>query len=442
MSKKTDYETHSVKQLNTCREYVIINLAFCVFDLMEDEENNIHIDRVRELLELLTGKENRNDEIIRRCIENRKAITNITDKLVMYCEHFKIFSDVLSRMLISENDEKKPAPYDTNQEAALVDQIIFSLARYREPARRNMELMQYISLLPVRMTKNRFFDRIRTAVAYYKDNSKQDFDEYIEKLRMSGLLHNNGIESEELRKYDEEWDRCVSILKNPSLSTGVESQLWDDTEKRLEELEESVDLQSMLQDIVNLIYAAAITEKYRMEPSKAYLDSMEIIRESLDGTKNEDNLISLEGKIEKAYEAFSKIEDSAARRKKLTEHEPGNQKEIERIKDIQTILLLNSGSRFADTVKQENGETADKQYIAEKTEKLIEDFERQFLKYPKKLRWAIMRNVMNDLPFPFENIDEIREYMLSSLVQCKDKTEKRAVFDKINRWMNDMDTYD
>ncbi len=139
--------------------------------------------------------------------------------------------------------------------------------------------------------------------------------------------------------------------------------------------------------------------------------------------------------------SFARIDGSVSEPHDSEEQNAGDDPAMELKNDIRTILLLNSGSSFADIEKQESHELADQKYLTETIEKLMEDFKRQFSGFPKKFRWSIMRNVMNELPLPFENVNELQQYILSSLVQCKDKTEKRWVFEKIQLWMDEMGTY-
>ncbi len=306
MSRDTGLQKKYKKQLGTCREYAVLNLAFSVFDLFEDNENAFHMDEIRSLLTLLTDDESNNEEVLQKCADLRKSITEFTNRLVIYRERFRIYSDVLDRMTVKTGESAKTVSYDLDQEAALADQIVFSLARYQDTARRNFELLKCMNLLPIRMTKERFFDEIKAAAAYYLDGKKVDFDEYIEKIRMSGLLCQNDSGRNEWKRYEDEWERFLRFSEELNNNSETAGSLWKEADSYLNELEESIDLQSMLQDITNLTYTIAITRKYPGEPQKVYWDSMEIIRRVLDGTKNENEFIPLEGKIEKVFEEFRK----------------------------------------------------------------------------------------------------------------------------------------
>ena len=50
---------------------------------------------------------------------------------------------------------------------------------------------------------------------------------------------------------------------------------------------------------------------------------------------------------------------------------------------------------------------------------------------------AVMSTVLSQLPVFFNNVDEIQDYINSSLLQCSDKAEKMACVAIMNMLMND-----
>ena len=100
--------------------------------------------------------------------------------------------------------------------------------------------------------------------------------------------------------------------------------------------------------------------------------------------------------------------------------------------DLEVIQKLQSGSDFVDiTPKEYFDEIPDDSYADMAAEKLITELDRLFTDCQQSVKRAVMAAVLSMLPVFFNNTEEIQDYINSSLIQCSDEAEKKAVVEVV-----------
>ena len=105
--------------------------------------------------------------------------------------------------------------------------------------------------------------------------------------------------------------------------------------------------------------------------------------------------------------------------------------------DLEVIQKLQSGSDFVDiTPKEYFDEIPDDSYADMTAEGFIKELDELFASKEVSVRRAVMAAVLSMLPVFFNNTEEIQDYINSSLIQCSDEAEKKAVVEVIKMIVN------
>ena len=93
---------------------------------------------------------------------------------------------------------------------------------------------------------------------------------------------------------------------------------------------------------------------------------------------------------------------------------------------LDKISILESGSHFVEFDKVIDREIAGSDYIYAKYNELEGVLKEFFKGHSKLINRAVMAHVLSALPVFFNNVDEIRSYVESSISGCSDIAEKTA----------------
>ena len=104
---------------------------------------------------------------------------------------------------------------------------------------------------------------------------------------------------------------------------------------------------------------------------------------------------------------------------------------------LEIISKLVSGSIFVEFDTETNSEEADIEYIDSKFEVLRADFTELFRNNKKPVNRAVMAQVLSALPIFFNNVDEIKDYIVQSIGQCSDEAEKLACYEIFHSLMEE-----
>ena len=354
-----------------------------------------------------------------------RAITAFVDKLTMH-------ESVLNhKIAASAEDMEEP---DIDVIVKETERFIFS---EKDRVGTNLRIQQVIAQLPVRMTKQRFYDIIGQSMALYKGGEKSVAEDFADSIRdVSGITE---IDDSCLKHYEELYEVLTNTVKMldaidyPTISD-------DDVEKAGGEIERSAEMLSALstdllqkQEIVNdqLIllltspYAAAEYQDDRY-PAAAELLKNVAAEKALAPEKLVAQLAGLEGMQEEAYERLTLLEADLDSLALKMDKETG--------RELRMADLLTSSSLFTDleqmlALSEEGREMADENVVIDLTEALIGEFENLFKEMDKMKRRGVMGVVLGHVPVFLNNSKEVRDYIRYSLEHCGDAQELGAVWE-------------
>ena len=76
---------------------------------------------------------------------------------------------------------------------------------------------------------------------------------------------------------------------------------------------------------------------------------------------------------------------------------------------------------------EEEEKKADSSYVHRCTNELLDELSEKFNQVSRPVKRAIMGQILEKLPMPFQNVEEVQEYIRVNLMGCQDKAEKCVV---------------
>lgn len=378
------------------------------------------------------------DNTIQVLNKTREQVMQRMKILTYYTDIFEIYEYVLNRI--------EPCFKENN---CVPDEEIFTqkLVQYIFSSKDNViineRIREIIGQLPVRMTKAKFFELVKNSLSIYEGAEVSSVDSYIYMLRTSAMLESpDGIDLYFI-KYKEQLKKLEQIdFKN--LTIEEYHRAVNQVEIIAKEIRALVDLYVRLQEIINYLYVILLCMPYLNLHENKMIDTFCFVIQNLyyrfqSGTK------------EKIPEEITKeLESAEGRQEELLEESTFLEAIFDEILGsystlIESMMLgtmfnrlfyvqkLLSSSIFIELEKEKKTEIADIQYIQKQTNTLLEEFNQLFHAHSIFVNRAVMAAVMNKMPVFFNSTEEVVNYISHSLEQCRDKNEKLAAMDLLNR---------
>lgn len=418
----------------------------------------------------------------------RGVVTDRMQILTSYTDIFHLYEYVLNRVEYRFREGSLPENYSDD---AFCREIMKYIVRDEEPSEVNRKIGEILGQLPIRLTKQKFFELLDAGLSTYMGTDRSGLNDFLYLIRMSAMLEepqNVSAEFAHLHLAKEEFRSCDYA----NITADEYHHLADLMKDISNYLNETSEQYTLLMEQLNDIYvvlkscgarsqaeaeALAACEKIvrssktdewntqnRMDGSEAVSENAEpdtgeaeVTSEDLDCTAGEadgdsveseetetekedllDLLVSLEGVQERISEEISTygylVDDLY----------DGDQEELaqlgfkETFRDLKDMESLTSGSIFVNLNEKDMGEIeVDEDYIEQKKEILHSDIENLFAANSRLVRRAVMATVISQLPVFFENLNALQDFVYQSLAQCRDGAEKIACVEVISSILTD-----
>ncbi|MBT9779573.1 hypothetical protein GPL15_24140 [Clostridium sp. MCC353] len=417
--------THMIKkQLTSVYRYAYTNLALnyytyfeTVMDKTGDQEKlasyTTHFNRL--LGDFLEGGEN-----IEELDLLRNQVKDVMEALTAYADSIMIYEYVINRL--ERRFITGTAIPETQGE--VISKVMQYICNSKDSVVVNGRISEVVEQLPVRFTRNKFFNMVSDSLSIYIGGERLALDNMMYFLRASAMIYlpESGAEG------FEELHQMINELKAADYT-----KLTKEDYNRLTRLIEDAGqiVTDQLGDVMS--FMELINDLYLMELSKSDavvdLGEEEILKfitsgimrkfNQEDWTEIEDEisekLVFLEGRQESFYEKYLKYEIQ--------------DEEIEKPYDVilKKISVLMSGSSFASFEEPAAGEEkADRKWVEQETEKYFETLNQLFQGMKKPVMRAVMAQVLSKLPVCFNSVREIEDYIRNSLDSCTDIYEKET----------------
>lgn len=430
--------------LETYEAYSVLELTFSAYGLVEEisEDKKLAEDAGKGQFEkikqgLLTLSDPAADyaKLGQEMEELRSRITEKMNLFTAYTDRLIVFEYVLNRMeyqYLSEK-ERKDKLNGIKQE-----EFLQKLQRYLFSDKDTSVMQEKIRLvagqLPVRMTREKFYDCIREAFTLYKESDKASVDGFVYVLETAGTLYQP---AESLEQYETLWNMYSQLETADYKNLDVDryETLTGVLEEAARQIHRLTDLYYSMQKVVNGIYAQCLLKKHIVSEEKLSKACQSIWKCLAKEEYREEMLVPLEGRIEPLVEKSSYLEAVLFETVSSCKEELEKQGLTGVYMDLGKVANLLSDSLFVSLEEVTEPEEASEAYIHEQTKELIKKMDQKLTQVSKPVKRAIMGEVLEKLPMVFKSQDEVMETIRTRLFGCRDLAEQAVVVDLLNDWM-------
>ena len=421
------YDFYSVVKM--CMNY------FTMKSMLEDEPDiepdvkTMYADVTRLIKEHIADEKEITQEAI-ECIDGiRHKIEYKMKLLTAYTDGLQIYEYILNRI------EAKVKACIQQVDADLLAQKMYAYVfSENDTVVVNSKLKLLIEQLPVRMTKNKFYDVITNTLTIYKGGDRASVDEFVDMLKTAVLMETpEGFETEypmlysaymELKTADytaigeAEYDRLMDLLDTSAASINASASAY-----------------MLLQEIVNDVYAILLTHTggaIANAGQTGYDAAIAILCEavkdiSVDELNDElmSRFILLEGVQEEVYESIMVLETALDDLKKMEEAK-GLTDRINTLEKVQRLLSTSLFVALDRDFEASASETADNDYIMKLRDEMVELLKKLFADNGRMVNRSIMCKLLASMPVFLNTKQDIQNYFQYVLNNCNDDSELTA----------------
>lgn len=370
----------------------------------------------------------------------RKGIMQRMNALTVYTDIFQIYEYVLNRVEYRFYNEV--ASFDDEEFAREILRFIFDT---EDNMIINEKIKEIIGQLPVRLTKQKYFELLKGSIQAYLGADVSSLESYLYMLKTSAMLYKeegmetlypalwekktilSQIDFKDITK--EVYDKAISVIQAASLTLEIETTVFFG-----------------LQEIINEVYAMLLCAPYAgmveqsSDSEEALISIISEINEYFTRMEKKDlpdQLVEKFNYIEGIQEELSY--DIAALEDSLYEVNTNYKAIVESLmlNQLLNILLctkdLLSNSLFIDLdLVKKKEEVVDEEKVEQEVKALEEAIKTLFGTHDRMISRAVMANTISKMPVFFINHTEVMDYVLYSLERCSDAYEKAACFEIIN----------
>ena len=359
----------------------------------------------------------------------RNDIIKHMEVVTSYVDKFQIYEYVMNRIEYRFDEEEFSSEYYENR---FTNDIMHYIIKDKETV--NAKISEIIAQLPIRITKAKFYERIREAFTLYREGNRDSLDEFVYMLRTVSMLYEPQGFTTDLPELFEIYN-SISKVEFKDITKEAYDEIHDKLKYAVDRLTHISDMYVMIEELVNDLYVVLLTKPYAFEDDNKInnlKDNIALINAYALGESDELDIdivtqryTEIEGKQEEIYSLISSSDFIIDDYKK---DDILNSLMLDKqFKILELAAKLTSSSIFIKLVSDKTGEEpVTEEYIDETFAKLVNELDNLFEGMPVIVRRAVMSNVIAALPNFFKNIDELQSYINVSLSQCNDVAERRA----------------
>lgn len=416
--------------------YSIVKLCLNFYTIREMLEEGSDIAEFKEDYEkvskLLVKAIKKGEAIDSSDIEIIDTIRNSVEYkmklLTAYTDGFEIYEYILNRLEAGIKNTVNEVDIDLLSNKMF--QYVFS---ENDTVVVNSKLQILMSQLPVRMTKNKFYDVVANTLSIYKGGETSSVDDFVDMLKTAVLMVKpDGFETEYPELYDVY--KRLEEIDYKTLDEGTFDRLSMDINNGAEFITNQVSFYMLFQEVINDTYTILLTTKGSAlnADNEAYNSAVKIIDTCVNSFSEDsadelmDAFMSLEGAQEYVYENVmileTALDDVAVKSEGLGEAV------IKDINTLKTVEKLVSSSLFIDLKKEFNADSkiADSDYIGKLKEGLTAAFADYFKDKSMIVVRSIMCKILAAMPIFLDTQQEIKNYFDYVLGNCKNDSELTA----------------
>lgn len=439
---------YTYAQVRLALHYYAFYEAYCDEGSSWSEESKLILSNLNDIIwENVLKKQSGTDKekLVFQVDRIRKDIMKRMNMLTAYTDIFQIYEYVLNRTEYRFKEENKAV-----EDEEIAKEILRFLFDPQDNAIINEKIKEMVGQLPIRMTKQKYFDLLKDSIHNYIGADQASLETYLYMLRTSAMLFKEeGMEA----YYPQLWEQKDNLahLKYKDIT----KEEFEEAKQRLQQvslfLETETTVYYGLQEIVNEVYAILLCSTYAGMASSdtdSINEAVEIIlsdvNRSFRNNGREDTapdiiekFSSIEGAQEKLTYDLDILEDTLYEVDKNFRKLTGSMM----LEPLLNVILyagkLLSNSLFINLDECQEVIMADEKRIKLESDRLESEMTALFAEQDRAVSRAMMANTLNKIPVFFKNHKEVMDYVLYSFERCSDSYEKTACIEIIRSIMSE-----
>ena len=425
--------------LRMAMNYFTFAEVYSDMDVKDKSVFDVQVNKLQKMIDDIILLDKSEDYKAKDIDDFRNEIIAIMEVLTAYVDRLQVCEYVLNRVEFRFEECDYGNDYYNDKFEKDIYRYITS---DKDNTVINMKLSQVIGQVPMRLSKNKFFDMLKDSFSLYKGSEMQSVDDFAYMIRTAGTIYNPegfGVMFPELHsKYEK-----LSTIKADEITEADFREYRELLTVASEEVERYTDFYVMLTEIINDVYTIylndkALTEVKEIEKLKSIISDA---YDMLEGHDIEADMVAtkfmeFEGIQERLsnmiFNPESAIDEICNINGEFID-EAGYRNSID---NLIITSKLQSASTFAK-LNDDNDKKglADEEYINKTVDALVVEFSKLFEEKDRSGRRAVMALVVSALPAFFNNLEEFKQYVHVALSQCTDMAEKQACMSLINLMM-------
>lgn len=437
--------------MNAAYEYSLIHLVLNYYTIKEvldeNQSDDTYLSETMDKLHTMLFKtllaEELNEDYTSVVEEIHAIRDEMTKKMVVltaYTDSLQLYEYVLNRVEYGITGETFQV--EESELAAKVFQYLFA---ENDKMVVNSKIQLVTGQLPVRMTKNRFFDYLSDTLNIYKGSDKSALDNFIDMLRSTTLLVlPDGFDTDypDVREALKQFEAVDYKTMDVTTFKELQEQLMALTNH----LTELVSNYLLAMEIINDFYATLLAMPYEKNDNECKDNCLAMLKGIHDAFLSEadipdsvdDGFMMIEGRQEELGEDIMQFESILP--DVMSEHaETISWIMSEKIFNcLSVIAKLLSNSLFIDLNEvEEEEQVADTSYVNAKRDELVGELSAFFAAHTKEMNRAVMAAMFSNMPVLFNSQQEIKDYIEYSLNHCSNQSELMACAKILEDLMNE-----
>lgn len=312
----------------------------------------------------------------------------------------------------------------------------------------NEKIKAIISQLPVRITKNKFYEYIDTSLDIYKGAYVTDLNNYIEMVKDSIMPMN----LEEYNRSFEGIRQSINILEKVDYKN-INQEEFEQVYKEKMEVSDKINrissVYSLGVSLINNLIEISLCDKAHLFINEKDLTGADNILHNI--SKNVDGFIlgedlseqleKIEGIIEESMDNIDKYSNLVQSVIKSHKNDLAELNLVGTYDNLQKVdFMLSTTSYFANPnkiLRTDDDNRVDDFTLAKVKKDITQTIDVYIKDKSREYRRAIMGHLFYLLPVSFKTPREIHAYALNSLQQCSDINEKNASKQLIRQIMDE-----
>ena len=362
----------------------------------------------------------------------RTKITGIMETVTAFVDRLRIYEHVLNRVEYRFKENNFDREYYNTY---LTNDLMHYILSDRDNVVIHSKIAEIVGQLPMRLSKNKFFEYLREAFSLYHGAQRGTIDDFAYSLRTTAMIEI----PESFDKIMPDMHALINMLEEAdyaALDGEKYAGLHDALAAGADKMNRCADYFVLLQQMVNDLYTIVVTADFTVGDVEETELASSIVRHVCSAHSENHNLDNsildkfelFEGKQERILSAVSQCDYAVELAMRDYSDEISQEQLTPEYEALKSAEMLQSGSDFVELRRDEAlTDIPDDEYADKVCEGLIVNLQELFGKVSQPVKRAIMATLLSQLPVFFNNTEEIQNYINVSLIQCTDEAEQAAV---------------